>query len=30
LPAGIELALLEAKPFKNGTVLLRYRPTRRD
>jgi dihydrofolate reductase len=29
LPAGIELDLLEAKPFKNGTVLLRYRPTKR-
>jgi dihydrofolate reductase len=26
LPKRIELSLLEAKPFKNGTVLLRYRP----
>lgn len=26
LPASVELRLLEAKPFKNGTVLLRYRP----
>jgi dihydrofolate reductase len=30
LPSSIELQLLEAKPFKNGTVLLRYRPTKRD
>jgi len=27
LPKSVELRLLEAKPFKNGTVLLRYRPT---
>jgi len=26
LPKSVELHLLEAKPFKNGTVLLRYRP----
>lgn len=26
LPKSVELRLLEAKPFKNGTVLLRYRP----
>lgn len=26
LPRHIRLQLLEAKPFKNGTVLLRYRP----
>jgi dihydrofolate reductase len=26
LPRSIQLHLLEAKPFKNGTVLLRYRP----
>jgi len=26
LPDHIELHLLEAKPFKNGTVLLRYQP----
>jgi hypothetical protein len=29
LPKSVELHLLEAKPFKNGTVLLRYRPTPR-
>ncbi len=29
LPASIELQLLDAKPFKNGTVLLRYRPAGR-
>jgi dihydrofolate reductase len=27
LPRPVDLALIEAKPFKNGTVLLRYRPT---
>ena len=27
LPAQVELTLLEAKTFKNGTVLLRYKPT---
>jgi len=26
LPKSVELHLLEAKPFKTGTVLLRYRP----
>ena len=26
MPKEIELDLIEAKPFKNGTVLLRYRP----
>jgi hypothetical protein len=25
LPESIELQLVEAKPFNNGTVLLRYR-----
>jgi dihydrofolate reductase len=30
LPKNVELQLLEAKPFKNGTVLLRYRPVRGD
>jgi dihydrofolate reductase len=29
LPKSVELHLLEAKPFKNGTVLLRYRPAQR-
>jgi dihydrofolate reductase len=29
LPASIELQLLEAKTFRNGTVLLRYQPIRR-
>jgi len=29
LATTVELHLLEAKPFKNGTVLLRYRPARR-
>ncbi len=28
LPASIELQLLEAKTFRNGTVLLRYEPTK--
>ena len=26
LPKSVELHLLESKPFKNGTVVLRYRP----
>jgi len=26
LPKSVELQLLESKPFKNGTVLLRYQP----
>jgi len=29
LSESIELQLLEAKPFKNGTVLLRYQPLKR-
>jgi len=29
LPQAVELQLLEAKPFKNGTVLMRYKPSKR-